>query len=126
MKTIVTILIGVLISTQVAFASVGPILCGTQGNCKNKGPVELSNDVIDLQTQIDTLNRKNFELENKINMMQKSVNQPTPIEVQGTNDQTQRIDNIEKRVGILENAIDGVKNSIKKTIDLLTKLLAKI
>ena len=52
-KAIVVVLF--LLMSQTAFAYFEPIKCGTQGNCVNKNLVTLSNDVIDLQNQINAL-----------------------------------------------------------------------
>lgn len=87
----------------------------------------LTIDVRDLQAQIDQLNQKNLELETKLK--QQPVIQQAPAQTTtqvSPNDagQTQRIDTLEKKVGIIETIVGGLKSSIDKTLNLLTKLLS--
>lgn len=88
----------------------------------------LTKDTRDLQAQIDLLNQKNIELEAKLK--QQPVVQPVPAQITtpqaSPNDasQTQRIDTLEKKVGVVETAVNGLRSAIDKTINLLTKLLS--
>jgi len=84
--------------------------------------IEIAVDL--LQEQIDDLNQKNRDLESKINA---KVNvTPTITQPQvSPNDagQTQRIDTLEKKVGIVETAVNGLRSAIDKTLNLLNQLL---
>lgn len=82
----------------------------------------LTTDVRDLQAQIIELDRKNAELELKIQKFQVPVSTQPQV---SQNDviQNQKIDTLEKKVGLLDTAINAVDKSIQKTLDLLTKLL---
>lgn len=109
------------VSTEVSFAYVQPITNGAQ----SKTGSMLSSDVVDLQTQIDQLNKKNLDLEYKISELEKNkqTTNQTQVIYSESATQTQKINELEDRVEISESLIKGLKNTLDKTISLLTKLL---
>lgn len=132
-KTMKKIKIGILIAVFLvsgnnAFARINedPNIAG------NHSLKVLNSDVVDLQKQIDQLNQKNAQLEARMfqieNKPASQVISSPAVPQASPNDagQTVRIENLEKRVGVLEGLLNSLKTSIAKVLDLLTKLLSKI
>lgn len=142
MKKIITLTLIVLFSSQIALARVtdNPIDYGRTpeslgGNLQSaldnsyyindrqpKPNNYLTKDVRDLQKQIDELNKRNSELESKLLNFKNPVVSVVPQVSVNDTSQTQRIETLENKIGLLEKAVNGVSNSIQKTLDLLTKL----
>ncbi len=142
MKKIITLILIVLFNSQVALARVtdNPIDYGRTpeslgGNLQSaldntyyindrqpKPNNYLTKDVRDLQKQIDELNKKNAELESKLLNFKNPVISTVPQVSVNNVSQTQRIETLENKIGLLEKTVNGVSNSIQKTLDLLTKL----
>jgi predicted RNase H-like nuclease (RuvC/YqgF family) len=125
MKKILIISSLFLVSSHTVFAYVNPVGCGTEGNCVSKNNKVLTTDVSDLQNQIDQLNKKNLDLEYKISELgkNKQATNQTQVIYSESATQTQKINELENRVEISESLIKGLKNTLDKTIGLLTKLL---
>lgn len=125
----IIVVLAFIATSNVAFARVDSDIVDRGGGKNNR---VLSADVVDLQAQIDQMNLKNSQLEGKIFQLENK--QPTQVisAPQGSqaspNDagQTVRIENLEKRVGVIEGLMNGLKTSISKTLDLLTKILSII
>lgn len=120
------VMLGLLIAGPV-FARVDYTEASINSSGGTKSDHQILFNLLDLQKQVDQLNQKNQELERKIS--QTSVQTVVPQIVQVSPNvaaQTQRIDNLEQRVGVLEGLMNSLKISINKVLELLTRLLAKI
>ena len=105
----------ILVNSSVAFARVDIEMLIDKGY-ENKNYIKYD---IDLQRQIDTLIQKNIQLESALQNYQAPVVQTNPID----EIQNQKIVELEKKVGVIEKAVENVKWAINKTLDLLQKVI---
>ena len=120
----------ILFSSQMVFADIKSIhlLPAIEPERSNASTVDVFTSDradLDLQNQIDELTKKNNDLAYKIFQLENKTADKIKTQVVGSVDtiQVQRIDTLEKKVGLLEKTMQVVGKTMQNTLNLLTQLL---